>query len=82
MAARRSEGARELLQERWAQIFPFDLADETLDQLLAEHQPGTLLEAIKLARDVRDHDVAKAYQYFLKKLAHVASKYEPRAIQN
>jgi hypothetical protein len=54
-----------LAKARWAQIWPFDLADETWLQLFAEHRPGDVLEAIRKTRQTRDRKSEKVYRGLL-----------------
>ena len=41
------ETAIQLAKQRFAALHPFDLADETWEQLFSDHRPGFVLEAIR-----------------------------------
>jgi hypothetical protein len=81
MAARRIDGARALCAQRWIDAgFKFDLDSSTWDELLTQHEPGVILEAIKFAKGCVDPRPERAYEYFLRKLQHAADIYEGRGI--
>src|ERR1017187_1275909 len=58
------DAALELTQQRWAQFHPFDLDPETWNRLFSEHEPGIILEAIKLTKDTRDSHPERRFAYF------------------
>jgi hypothetical protein len=42
-----------LAKQRWAQLWPFDIADETWERLFREHRAGDILQSIKQTRQCR-----------------------------
>ena len=46
--------AIQLAKARFAQYFPFDIADESWQQLFAAHRTGDILEAVRRSSTTRD----------------------------
>lgn len=76
----RREETLEVLRQRWAAIFSWDLDPSSWNNLLDldRYQIGTLLESIKLMKGTADPDPAKVYVRFQKMIEKMAAKYEPR----
>lgn len=70
--------ARKLAEERFSEIFPFDLDSSTWDALFAQHRPGVILEAVKRMRGTVDHRPERVYA----RLLTMIERHSPRTIQN
>lgn len=54
-----------LAKQRFAQIWPFDLHQETWETLFTEHRPCYVLESIKKSRKTRNHTPDAVYRGLL-----------------
>ena len=63
-----TEAAIQLAKQRFAALHPFDLADETWEQLFSDHRPGFVLEAIRQTSKKRDRPEI-VYQWLLNCIA-------------
>jgi hypothetical protein len=61
----RTQQAIQLAKARFAQVHPFDLADESWQQLFIEHFPGDVLEAVKRTSKTRDPRPEAVYSSLL-----------------
>jgi hypothetical protein len=68
------EQALELARQRWSQLHPFDLDEQTWNDLFSRYAPGVLLEAIKLTKETRDPRPQKRYERFLMWIERVQSQ--------
>ena len=60
-----------LAKTRWAALHPFDLSEESWQQVFEEHRPGDILQAIKrtsATRDTRPEKIYAALLLFLERL--------------
>ena len=63
--------ALELAKQRWSALWPFDLDEETWQQLFSEYSCGEILQAIKSTastNDKRPESVYRSLCYWLDKI--------------
>ena len=68
------EDALALAKARWAQLFAFDLDDQTWLALFQAHRPGEILQAVTLLRGTRDLRPERVYERFLQLIDRVTLK--------
>ena len=67
-----------LAKVRWAQYHPFDIPDETWEQLFAQYPAGIVLQAITLTKDTNDRRPEKRYARFEQMLARLSAPTYPQ----
>jgi hypothetical protein len=66
--------ARDLAQQRWAQLHTFDLEESQWDEFFRTNHVCDVLEAIALTKKTHSKDPAVIYSHFERMMAHLTKK--------